>query len=290
MTPIPAPGRTPAAPSVTVVVPTRNSGRTLRACLASLRQQTYEPQDIVVVDNQSTDATVAIARELADTVAQFGPERSAQRNEGARLGRGDVVLFIDSDMVLEPHVLRQVAEVLQSDPTVGAVTIPERSFGEGFLAGCRALEKSLYVGDDSVEAPRAFRREVLDVVGGWNEELTAAEDWDLADRVRAAGVAVARVSAWIWHDEGRLQLRGTFGKKRYYGQWLGSYLEAHPEGRSRLVRSSLFQRPGELARHPVRTAGLLTLKSVEAAGMAAGVRNSRRQSPSHTVPVAVATA
>ena len=52
--------------------------------------------------------------------------------------------------------------------------IPEQTFGDGFWTKCRVLEKSLYVGNESVEAARAFRREVFDGVGGWNENLTAA--------------------------------------------------------------------------------------------------------------------
>lgn len=44
--------------------------------------------------------------------------------------------------------------------------VPERSFGEGYLASCRVLEKSLYVGDSDVEAPRAFRVELFDQIGG----------------------------------------------------------------------------------------------------------------------------
>ena len=78
-----APAGADRSPSVTVVVPTRNAGRTLATCLASLRSQTY-PCGAVVVDNGSTDATVAIAESGADVVPHAGPERSARRNHGAR--------------------------------------------------------------------------------------------------------------------------------------------------------------------------------------------------------------
>ncbi len=262
-------------PLVTFVVPTYNSARTIGQCVTSLATQSYPRCEVVVVDNNSTDATTAIARTRgADLVLTAGPERCAQRNTGARAGHGDIVVFIDSDMVLEPGVARAIVDRFE-DPAVGAVVIPEHSFGEGYWAQCKVLEKSLYVGDDSAESARAFRREVFEGVGGWNEKLTAAEDWDLDDRIRAAGTGMARVDSFIWHDEGRLRLRGTFGKKRYYGRWMAAYLDSREDGGQRLRRTALLSQPGTLVRHAPHTVGMVTMKAVEAAGMLAGMRDAR---------------
>jgi len=66
------------------------------------------------------------------------------------------------------------------------------------------------------------------------------------------------VDAWIWHDEGRIRLRATFAKKRYYGRWVDHYVRMHVmSGSRKLIRTSLFRRPAELARHPVLTAAWL---------------------------------
>lgn len=262
---------------ISVVVPTKNSARTLGLCLSSLRHQTHPDVEVVVVDNGSDDATAEIARASADVVADRGPERSAQRNHGARLATGDVVVFVDSDMVLEPEVLAEVAEAFDVAPELGSLVIPERSFGEGYLTSCRVLEKSLYVGRPDAEAPRAFRREILERVGGWSEHLTAAEDWDLADRCRRAGVRTGRVESWIWHDEGRTSLRTCYAKKRYYGRWISVYLrEQRGEGARRLAHTSLLAQPGRLLADPVHAAGMVVLKGVEAAGLVMGMRDARR--------------
>jgi glycosyltransferase involved in cell wall biosynthesis len=263
---------------ISFIVPTKNSSRTLESCLESLCDQIDVDVEVIVVDNHSTDATLPVARRHADVVETFGPERSAQRNRGLALSTGDVVVFIDSDMTLERTVGADIARAFAADPTVGAGIIPERSFGDGFFARCRVLEKSLYVGVDSVEAPRAFRREVILALGGWDERLTAAEDWDLADRTRNAGVPVVRVPSYIWHDEGHIRLSGSFAKKRYYGRWIAEYLRTHRgEGQRKLARTALFAQPGELARHPVLTSGMLLLKGVEGAGLVAGMRDERRR-------------
>ena len=93
-------------PIVTVVVPTRNAERTLPTCLASIRAQTYPNVELVVVDNSPTHATMAIAKEYTDHAVTWGPERSAQRNHGWRIGSGEYLVFIDADMVLRSEERR----------------------------------------------------------------------------------------------------------------------------------------------------------------------------------------
>ena len=261
---------------ISMIVPTKNSERTMASCLESLRRQQGCEVEVVVVDNNSSDDTPAIAARLADIVINAGPERSAQRNRGAEAASGDVVFFIDSDMVLEPMVCADIARVFDSQPEIGAVIVPERSFGEGYLASCRILEKSLYVGDDDVEAPRAFRREVFARIGGWDETLTAAEDWDLSDRTKALAVPIARVHSWIWHDEGRISLRAQYKKKQYYGRWVAEYLHRHPDARSHVSRPGVMSKPGALLRQPVKTTGMVVLKTFEVAGLVKGMRDAKR--------------
>lgn len=269
------------SPDVSFVIPTRDAARTIDACLRSLREQTAASVEIVVVDNGSADDTVARASRYADRVLRAGPERSAQRNAGARAANGDVLVFVDADMVLEPGVARACVDMLAADPTLGALVVPERSFGRGFLARCRALEKQLYFGDERVEAARAFRRTGFERVGGYDESIVAFEDWDLADRVRSSGHRVGRITDGIWHDDGRVSVVAQFRKKRYYGRRSGTYLAMRGSSRRRrLARTSLLARPGALARRPVHALGLAFLKTAECSGLALGAlqaANDRRR-------------
>jgi glycosyltransferase involved in cell wall biosynthesis len=253
------------------VLPTKESARTLHACLHSVLVQSQPPHQVVLVDNGSADDTLAIAATFPVTVLRAGPERSAQRNLGWRHLRTDLVMFVDSDMVLTPDVLAAAVQAFRTDPGLGALVVPEHSFGEGFLARCRGLEKRLNLADPNAEAARVFRRDRLAEVGGYREALTACEDWDLADRIEALGCRVARISPPIWHDEGRLRLRACFAKKRYYGRWLPRYLRDRTCVRPRsLLRRQLVRRPGQLAREPLSAAGLILLKAVEASGLLVG--------------------
>ncbi len=259
---------------VTVVVPTRNSAAHIGPCLESIRAQTYEPIELVVVDNHSTDATEELAGQLADRVLVIGPERSAQRNEGARAGSGDYLLFVDSDMTLARDVVGQCVEAVQ-DPARTVVVIPEVSVGTGFWARCKALERSCYVGDETIEAARFFPRELFRELGGFDERLPAGpEDWDLHERARLAGARVARTSAFIRHDEGALRLGRTVAKKYHYGGSMGEYMRRHPQlarRQLRVVRPAFVREWRTLAREPVVAAGMLFMKSLEFAAGAAGL-------------------
>ena len=262
---------------VSVVVPTRNSERTLERCLQSLRDQTHPGVEIIVVDNHSQDATHEIAVAGADVVIVAGPERSRQRNVGAAGSHGAFLTFIDSDMVLEPTVLAEA--VAQAGQGSTATVIPEESFGEGFWARCKALERSCYLGDPTVEAARFYSRELFEEIGGYDERIPAGpEDWDIHERARQAGAGFGRTQAMIKHDEGRLRLRETMATKMYYGRSMATYIRNHPALASRqlrVVRPAFLRHWRRLARHPLTSGGMVLMKVCELGAGAAGLAVAR---------------
>lgn len=256
-------------PLVSVIVTTRNSARVLDRCLGSVRKQTYPDVELIVVDNHSSDGTECIARTYADVVATLGPERSAQRNHGALVSRGAFLVFVDADMVLDDDVVTQGVAAMQRSGAPAAV-IPEVSFGDGFWTRCRVLERGCYVGDPLVEAARMYRRDAFTAAGGFDVTLIGPEDWDLSRRVTQTA-RPARTEAIIHHDEGRTTLGGAFVKRRYYGAGYLLYLRKH--GRAVLSQGNSVLRPAflrqwrTLARHPLLTVGIFSLKSVELAAV-----------------------
>jgi glycosyltransferase involved in cell wall biosynthesis len=254
-----------SGPLVSVIVTTRNSARTLETCLLSIRAQTYLPIELIVVDNHSGDVTRPIAGRYADQVITMGPERSVQRNTGASVASGAYFLFIDADMVLDPDVVRDGVSLLKAGEMPAAI-IPEQSVGVGFWTHCRTLERSCYAGDDHIEAARLYRRDVFADAGGFDPDITGAEDWDLSRRV-ARGVSLPRTSALIRHDEGRTLVRLVYAKRRYYAPGYLRFLRKH--GRdvaaqgNPIIRAAYLRNWRMLARHPVLTAGMVTLKCVE---------------------------
>lgn len=258
--------------TASVVVPTKDAAATIAACVRSCLDQERVPVEVIVIDNASTDGTAEIARSLDCRVLTVGPERSAQRNAGARAARGEWLLFLDADMVLEPGV---VASCLAACERKGAAAcvVPERATGEGFWAECRALEKEVYLGDPDVEAARFFRRDAFVAHGGYDETIHGGgEDWDLPARVAAAGDRIARADAVAMHLEGRLRLRDAARKKFYYGRTLGRYVGKHPRLAARqLFRRAFVRRWRLLAADPVHAAGLALLKAVDLTAGVAGM-------------------
>lgn len=244
--------------TVGVVVATYNSARTIGACLHSLRAQTVGCE-IALVDNHSSDATVAIAKPLVDHILICGPERSAQRNAGAAQLTCDVIGFIDSDMTLAPEVISDVATAVGRGAV--SVVVPERTVGHGFWASVRAFERAFYLGDPNVEAARFFTRDAFATLGGFDEALTGGEDWDLARRARVLG-PVGRTAADISHLEGGLTFREACRKKAYYAPGFKAFQAKHGTATTLQALNRLYVRePWRLVYpHPLLGAGLVVLK------------------------------
>lgn len=256
-------------PLVSVIVTTRNNHETLEVCLRTIRSQSYKNMELIVVDNNSTDDTQDIARRYTKHVYIQGPERSAQRNFAVGKAKGDYLLVVDSDMELSREVVAEAVAVAEGDKTITAIIIPEESFGRGFWAQCKKLERSYYIGQDAIEAARFFRSATFRAAGGYNEALTGGEDWDLSRRVSKLG-RHERIAAFIYHNEGQPRFSRTVKKMYYYGRHAAEYFAANPtaspltDQSGPLQRYKLFlSRPGKLLRNPVVGLGMLTLKTAE---------------------------
>jgi glycosyltransferase involved in cell wall biosynthesis len=261
---------------ISVVISTRNASKTLSACLESLKEQSRMPDEIIMVDRDSSDKTVAIARKYTDKIYNYGPERSAQRNFGAKKAVGDYLLFVDADMELTPNVISEGERLVIEDKSIKAVAIPEESFGEGFWASVKAFERSFYLGEEKIEAPRLIDSKSFEVVGGYDENLVAGEDWDLRNRLEAKGIRIGRIKRLIRHNEGRLSLLGSAFKKYYYGRHIKRYLAKGQYSFTQVfpLRAAFFRNPSKLIRNPDKTIGLLILKGVEYAAAAFGLVGS----------------
>ncbi|HSX34935.1 MAG TPA: glycosyltransferase [Candidatus Saccharimonadales bacterium] len=264
------------ADRVSVIVTTRNNHATLDKCLRSIAGQTYAPIELIVVDRDSTDDTKEIARTYTQHVHNHGPERSAQRNFGVASATGKYVVIIDSDMELEPEVIAACVASMHSEPNAPGVIIGEQSFGQGFWAQCKRLERSFYVGVDGIEAARFFKRDTYMSVGGYDETMVSGEDWDLSRRIGEQG-KIMRITPLIHHNEGHLKLWQTLKKKLYYAGKARNYLAKNTVGSqlnkqvSPLQRYKLFfSKPHKLFEKPLTGIGMLFMKTCEFGFGAAG--------------------
>lgn len=261
-------------PLVSIIIPTKNSSRTLEACLKSIKEQTYKNTELIVVDNSSNDDTKEIAKKYTDKIFNCGPERSAQRNFGAKQAKGEYLLIHDSDIYFNVGSVKECVALSQAG-NCDAVILPERSIGIGFWAKVKAFERSFYVGNDYMEGARFFKASVYKNIGGYDEHLYAGEDWDLTIRLREDSRKICRANIFIDHDEGEMNLFGSSKKKQYYASNLFEvYARKHPKEfrkqMSLFCRFPLNKIIKQGLEHPVLFNSMILMKGLE-------LRNSKNK-------------
>ena len=259
---------------VSVIITTKNEERNIANCLESILNShhssliTHYSIEIIVVDNNSTDRTVEIAKRYTDKVYDFGPERSAQRNFGVKKANGKYILYLDADMILSENVIFECIEKCEKEGCF-ALYIPERIIGEGFWVKIRDLERSFY-NATVIDCVRFVRRDKFLEIGEFDESLTGPEDWDFDRRIKEIG-EVDIVNAPIYHNEGEFNLRKYINKKSYYVKSFDKYIQKWGK-KDKIIRKQLgfwyryfgvFVENGKWRKmlwHPILTMGMYSLR------------------------------
>jgi glycosyltransferase involved in cell wall biosynthesis len=135
----------PTALTISVVIPVKNDAIALRRCLAALDRQTVAPFEVIVVDNGSTDDSVAVAEAAgARVLSQAEPGIPAASTTGYDAARAAVIARLDADSVPGPGWLADGLALLEARPGVAAATGPGL-FYDGPVHGSRVLG-ALYMG------------------------------------------------------------------------------------------------------------------------------------------------
>jgi len=226
-------------PKVSVVVCAYNAESTMNACLDSLQRLRYPAYEMIVVNDGSRDRTGEIAEQYegVQVIHQVNKGLSAARNVGIANSRGDIVAFTDSDCVVDPDWLYYlVATFLSSGlPAVGGPNLPPPE--DSFVASCVAASPGgpLHVLLDDEEAEHipgcnmAFRREVLEEIGGFDPIFRAAgDDVDLCWRLQEKGYRIGfSPAAMVWHFR-RNTVNAYIGQQRGYGKAEALLYFRHP--------------------------------------------------------------
>lgn len=185
-------------PAVSIVVPVADGGAAFAACLAALARLAPPPLDLIVVDDASTDGSERQAAEAGARVIRMtrraGP--AAARNRGASAASGDVVLFVDADVLVPPDLVARVQR-LMTDRSLTAVigSYDSRPTEAGLISQYKNLVHRF---THQTSAPDAFtfwgacgaiRRDAFLALGGFDERYIdpSIEDIELGYRLRRAG-------------------------------------------------------------------------------------------------------
>lgn len=198
-----------STPELSVIVPSYNGGAHLQRCLEALLASDFQDREIIVVDDNSTDESAERWRgrgvEVIRLAARRGP--AAARNCGASRARGQIILFVDADIVVRRDTLSRVAAFFRERKTVAALFgsyddepaeanfasqyknlfhhfVHQRSAARAatFWAGCGAIRREAFAAVGGFDEKRYLRPSVEDIELGYRlrrEELTIILDKDL---------------------------------------------------------------------------------------------------------------
>jgi len=230
---------------ISVVIPVFNGAATLLACLRTMQRQTRPPDEVVVVDDGSTDGSADVARGFgACVISQRNAGPAAARNRGATVAQGDTLLFTDADCVPAPDWVERMV-IAFTDPTVagakGTYRTCQRELVARFVQAeyedrydrMRLLETIDFV--DTYSA--GYRRDVFLSSGGFDTSFPTAsvEDQEFSFRLAEAGHRLVFVpDAQVFHTHDRTL--GEYARRKFWiGYWKVRVVREHPD---KLVRDS----------------------------------------------------
>lgn len=188
---------------VSIIIPAYNAGVALSQCLSAAKAGALADTEIIVVDDGSTDATVRIAESEGVRVVRLdknsGP--AAARNCGARCAHGDILFFVDSDVVLAQGAVDRVKRFFRERPEIAAMfgSYDAKPTASGVVSQYRNLLHHFVHQNGNSEASTfwagcgAIRRSVFEQVGGFDEKRfrrPSIEDIELGYRLRSAGYRI----------------------------------------------------------------------------------------------------
>jgi glycosyltransferase involved in cell wall biosynthesis len=192
-----------SSPTVSVIIPAYNAEEYVKDAVTSALNQTYPLQEIVCVDDGSTDGTLEVLRSLESRHPEqvhvlTGPNRGAcaARNRGMERATGDYLQFLDADDILLPEKIEQDVAALEEDREA----LLFGSF-EAFKDQTKTDEVDTFISDDpwvclakdnfGFTSSNLFRADAVERVGGWNEQRPFNQEYDLIARMLMGGVDVA---------------------------------------------------------------------------------------------------
>jgi GT2 family glycosyltransferase len=190
-------------PTFSVVIPAYQAATTIGTAIASLRAQTFPPAEIIVCDDGSTDdldRALDDHRSVVKLLRQDHRGVSVARNALLGAASADFVVPLDSDDVYAPTRLERLAELATARPDLDILATDANFVVDGRVFG-RFNAKTPFAVEGQMEAilDRCFlicpamRRERLVTIGGYDERLRSAEDWDCCIRLIQAGAAAGLV-------------------------------------------------------------------------------------------------
>ena len=184
--------------TTSIIVLTKNSVSTIDKCLQSIFAQTKKPQEVLVIDGNSTDGTLEIVKKYPVKLSsEPGLGYGHARNLGVKNALSETIAFVDSDCILDKEYLSELlTTLLSSELTIGGVggivfpikkTLVSESFNVRLFGISSSSESKVREVESISGGTCLYRKELLLKIGGFNENICGAEDYEINQRIRKAG-------------------------------------------------------------------------------------------------------
>jgi glycosyltransferase involved in cell wall biosynthesis len=182
---------------ISVIIPAFNEEKFLGNCLLSLKEQDFKDFEIIVVDKNSTDKTAEIVKKFrVILVSEKNQGVAFARNKGAKIAKGEILVFTDADTILPKDWLSRIKEEFEKDKELIAFggscefysgPISARLASKFLLKPFLFLDKLFSGGFNLMGCNMAVKRKAFFKVGGFNEKLKLNEDVEISYRLRKIG-------------------------------------------------------------------------------------------------------
>jgi len=210
---------------ISIIIPAFNEEKNIGECLKSLKNQSYRPIEITVVDDGSSDSTRNIVKDFSDitllTQSHKGPGQA--RNLGAANARGEILVFVDADMTFDKNFIGDLVKPIVGGKTIGTFSKNEMVKNKANVwSNCWNINKNLpkdrmIPADYPDQAPvfRAILKKEFERIGGFETSGQYTDDWSLS---RKLGEKSAAVKGAIYYHSNPDNLMEIWKQARWIGK------------------------------------------------------------------------
>lgn len=180
-------------PLISVIMPVYNRKDVVMNAINSVLNQTYENFELIVIDDASTDGTTDLLKEINNPKVKVifhekNKYASGARNTGLKNAKGEYIAYLDSDNLLDERYLAATVGAFLEFPDAGGLYSAQYRYetydSKPFAVQFGSLNKSLLHNHNFVDMNCfAHRRDVYEKIGGFDETLKGADDWDLVLKI-----------------------------------------------------------------------------------------------------------
>jgi GT2 family glycosyltransferase len=237
-------------PLVSVITPCLNAGTFLARCISSVEMQTYTNVEHIIIDGGSTDQTVDLLERCRRNELRWISEpdngQADAINKGFRMANGAIVTWLNADDTLRGYAVQDAVEAFLQVPSAGVVygdiEIVDIDGRRSIRRAPKRLKRGAFDSNNPLPQPGTFfKASALRSVGGLNESLYLAFDFDLWSRLFQAGAEfqhVPKVMATFHVHDGSKTARADPGE--FWAETAIAHLTQRrlPQAKSALDRSS----------------------------------------------------